>query len=203
VRLPCLLQPRILKQALTALFSKPYTTDFPKKPFEPIPEFRGRPRFHEDRCIGCGACAEVCPPKCIDVLDDPASSPPRRRLVQHVDACIWCGQCERYCPTREGIRLSTEWDTVGFGPGDFEEKIEKELLLCEVCGSVLAPRDQIRWLVERLGPLAFTNPTLLLVAGRDLAVVDPGVENPGPATRRADRITIQCPRCRRETSYAA
>ncbi|MFH0952814.1 MAG: 4Fe-4S binding protein [Verrucomicrobiota bacterium] len=202
MKLPCLFQPRILKQALTALFSKPYTTDFPKVPYEPIPQFRGRPRYHEDKCLGCGACAEVCPSKCIDVIDEVDAAPPRRRLVQHVDACIWCGQCERYCVTKEGIRLGTEYDCVGFAPEDFEEKVEKELLLCELCGCVLAPVDQIRWLVDRLGPLAFTNPTVMLVAGKDLAVVDEGVKVEGGPPRRADRILIQCPRCRRETSYA-
>lgn len=202
MKLPCLFQPRILKQALTALFSRPYTTDFPAKPFEPMPTFRGRPRYHEDQCIGCGACAEVCPPKCIDVVDDVQSSPPKRRFVQHVDACIWCGQCERYCTTKEGIKLGTEWDCVGFKPEDFEEKVEKELLMCEMCGGVIAPLDQIRWLVERLGPLAFTNPTVMLVGGRDLAVVEQAVTTEGAAVRRADRITIQCPKCRRETSYA-
>ncbi len=202
MKLPCLFQPRILKQALTSLFSKPYTTTFPATPFEPIPEFRGRPRYHEKDCIGCGACAEVCPSKCIDVVDDPSASPAVRRLIQHVDACIWCGQCERYCTTKEGIKLSTDWDCVGFKPEDFEEKVEKELLLCEMCGGVIAPVDQIRWLVKRLGPLAYTNPTVMLVAARDLVVVDPGVRSDSADVRRADRLTIQCPRCRRETSFA-
>ncbi|MBU1694798.1 MAG: 4Fe-4S dicluster domain-containing protein [Verrucomicrobia bacterium] len=202
MRLPCLLQPRILKQALTALFSRPYTTTFPKTPYEPIPQFRGRPRYNEKECIGCGACAEVCPSKCIDLVDDLGGATPVRRLVQHLDQCIWCGQCERYCPTKEGIKQSTEWDCVGFKREDFEEKVEKELLLCEVCGSVIAPVDQVRWLVKQLGPLAYTNPTVMLVAGRDLAIVDEGVKAEAENPLRADRLMIQCPRCRRKTAYA-
>ena len=83
-------------------------------------------------------------------------------LVQHFDACIMCGQCERYCPTGAGIRMSTDWDTAGFGPEDFEERVEKELFLCEVCGDVLAPADQIAWLTGRLGPIAFANPKTCL-----------------------------------------
>ena len=201
MRLPCLLQFRILKLAFKSLFSRPYTTKFPKVPYEPIKEFRGRPRFDKDECIGCGACAEVCPSKCIDVIDDTSTDPPRRRFVQHLDACICCGQCERYCTSEKGIKMTNEWDFVGFAPEDLEEKTEKELLLCEGCNEVLAPVDQIRWLAKRLGPLAFANPTLMLVSQKDLAVVDEGVKSEAEGGREG-RLSIQCPKCRRKTSLA-
>lgn len=203
LKLPALLQPRVLLQTLRAIFSRPYTTDYPKTPYAPPPGFRGRVRFNADACIGCGACAEVCPPKCIDVLDDEESRPPIRELVQHVDACIWCGQCERYCPTGEGIQMTDEYIEVGFRPEDFEERVEKELFLCEICGECLAPVDQLRWLVRKLGPLAYTNPTLMLMAGRDLSVVEKPVKVEGETVQRADRLRIQCPKCRRETALHA
>ncbi len=202
MNLPSFLQPRILKQVLQSLLSPPFTTRYPDAPYEPVESFRGRPRFDESGCIGCGACAEVCPPKCIDVTDDLGASPPVRRLVQHLDACIWCGQCERYCPTQQGIRLSCEYDCTAFAPEDFEERVEKELVLCEVCGKVVAPRDQLRRLADELGPLAFANPTLLMVVGRDLGLVDPGVRSHDGEIRRSERMAIQCPRCRRKTAYA-
>lgn len=56
----------------------------------------------------------------IDDLDGPK---PVRRLVQHLDSCILCGQCERYCPTHKAIRMSSEWDFVGFAPENFLEVI--------------------------------------------------------------------------------
>ncbi len=200
--LPSFLQPRILAHVIRAVLSPPFPRRFPAEPLEPVEGFRGRPRFDEAACIGCGACAEVCPPKCIDVIDDLDSSPPKRRLIQHLDACIWCGQCERYCPTREGIQLTTEYDCVGFAPEDFEERVEKDLLLCELCGSVLAPVDQIRWLIRRLGPLAFANPTLMMFRGRELGLIDEGVKSQGDDVLRSDRLTLQCPKCRRKTAYA-
>ena len=147
-----------------------------------------------------GACAEVCPPKCIDVVDDLESTPPRRRLVQHLDACIWCGQCERHCPTQRGITMSNEYDCVGYSPEDFEESVEKELLLCERCGAALAPVDQIRWLTRRLGALAFANPTLMMFRGRELGLIDEGVKSPNGEVLRSDRLTLQCPKCRRKTA---
>ncbi len=203
MRKPAFLQPRILKQAILAALSPAYTTRFPKEPFEPQESFRGRPRFNAEGCIGCGACAQVCPSKCIEVLDDLEASPPVRHLVQHFDSCIVCGQCERYCPTQQGIRMSTEWDFAGFKPEDFEERIEKELVLCEVCGEVLAPVDQLHWLARRLGAACFANPTLSLFAGLGLGYVEPGVRSGDDTPLRQDRMAIQCARCRRKTARAA
>lgn len=201
---PMFLQPRVLKQAILAAFSPAFTTKFPGRPFEPQDAFRGRPRYNEEGCIGCGACAEVCPPKCIEVTDDLEAAPPKRTLVQHLDACIWCGQCARYCPTQNGILMSTEWDTAGFAPEDFEERVEKVLVTCEVCAEVLAPADQLRWLARRLGPVSFANPTLMLFAGRDLGYVEQGVKSQHADTAlRADRMALQCAKCRRQTAFAA
>lgn len=202
MKLPCLLQFRILKLAIISLFSRAYTTGFPKEAYEPIPQFRGRPRYHKDDCIGCGACAEVCPADAIDLTDEMNRAKPVRKLVQHLDTCIQCGQCERYCPTEKGIKLSNEYDYVGFSRADFEERVEKDLLLCECCGEVIAPVDQLRWLVRRLGPLAFTNPTLMLISARELAVVSEGVKITSDKAVRAERVSIQCPKCRRKTSLA-
>lgn len=203
MRLPAFMQPRILKQAVQAVFSPAFTTRFPAEPFEPQEAFRGRPRFKFDGCIGCGACSQVCPPKCIEVIDDLDSTPPKRVLIQHLDACIVCGQCERYCPTQEGIHMTREWDFAGFGPEDFEERIEKELVMCEICGDMLAPADQLYWLAERLGPVSFANPTLAMFSGQRLGYVEQGVSNSSVTTLRSDRMAIQCPKCKRQTAGAA
>jgi hydrogenase-4 component H len=203
MRKPAFLQPRILKQAIMAALSPAYTTRFPAEPFEPQPAFRGRPRYHAESCTGCGACAQVCPSKCIEVIDDANASPPTRTLVQHFDACIMCGQCARYCPTGAGIYMSTDWDTAGFRPEDFEERVEKELVLCEVCGDVLAPVAQLEWLAAKLGPVAFANPALALQAGKPLGYTEQGVQNPAADILRQDRMAIACPRCRRQAAWAA
>ncbi len=202
MKLPCLFQFRVLKLALTSLLSRPFTTRFPAGPYQPIPQFRGRPRYHKDDCIGCGACAQVCPADAIVMTDDPAGPKPVRRLVQHLDTCIQCGQCERYCTTEKGIRLSNEYDYAAFSRDAFEDAVEKELLLCEGCGGVIAPLDQLRWLARRLGPLAFTHPGLMLVSARELAAVGAGVKAETDQAVRAGRISIQCPKCRRQNALA-
>ena len=83
------------------------------------------------------------------------------------------------------------------------ERVEKELLLCEVCGEVLAPADQLRWLAERLGAASFANPTLTMFAGRSLGYVEQGVRSQSDRALRADRMALQCPRCKRKTARAA
>lgn len=202
MKLPALLQPRVLKTALKALLTPPFTTRFPAAPYTAQPSFRGRPRYQAEHCIGCGACAEVCPARCIDVIDDLAARPPQRRLVQHLDSCICCGQCERYCTTEKGIHLTNEFDFAGFKPEDFEEKVEKDLLLCEACGCVIAPLAHLQWIIRRLGPLAFTNSTLMLVSLKELAVVSEPVAAEPNAPHRGQHLMIQCPRCRRATALA-
>ena len=52
---------RELKEAIKALIVGPYTSSFPKEPFHPHPNFRGQPKFNQDKCVGCLACEEVCP----------------------------------------------------------------------------------------------------------------------------------------------
>jgi hypothetical protein len=99
--------------------------------------------------------------------------------------------------------MTNEFIAVGYQREDFEERVEKQLLVCEVCGEQLAPLDQLRWLVRRLGPLAFTNPTLMLMAGRDLGLVGRAVKTVGAEVHRADRLRIQCPKCRRATALHA
>ena len=62
---------RELKEAVRAAFSGRFTTKYPFEPHTPPDGFRGKPEFDEDECIGCGACAEVCPALAIKVIDSP------------------------------------------------------------------------------------------------------------------------------------
>jgi len=113
---------REIKEALTSLFTKPYTTKFPYQPHTPPKRFRGRPKFDEKECVGCGGCANVCPSNAIELIDNPEEK--KRILIHHPDKCIFCGECERNCITEKGIRLTQEFDISYF---DTPETVENKV----------------------------------------------------------------------------
>ncbi|THB64429.1 MAG: 4Fe-4S dicluster domain-containing protein [Desulfovibrio sp.] len=49
-------------------------------------------RLDPEACVGCGACAEVCPHSVFRVED-------RKARVVDRDACMECGACALNCPT--------------------------------------------------------------------------------------------------------
>lgn len=196
MRLPCLFQFRILKEAVKALVSGPYTTKFPSEPHIPEERFRGKPHFYDDECIGCTACAEVCPSRAIDVVD--AIGDRKRTLIHHSDHCIFCGQCEANCPTQKGIRLSHDFDLACFDREACEEKIAHELVICGECGEIVGTRKQILWVAAKLGPLAYSNPTLFLSYLGSLKLADEETAREKADITRTDRFSVLCPKCRRE-----
>ncbi len=190
---------REIREAIRALFSPPYTTQFPKIPHEPPNGFRGKPQFFEADCVGCGACAEVCPGDAIQVVDPPRSKSSRKKTVFRqitisYERCHFCGNCEAHCITGKGIQLTKEYDLAYTGAMGLSSSIEKELVFCDLCGEVLTTKDHLKWIWERLGILAYSNPTLLVFAQQEWIPVDRGV--PGKVFRRPDLFKILCPSCR-------
>ena len=193
---------RELKEAVISLFSKPYTSKFPFAPHEAFDGFRGKPQYFEEYCVGCGACAEVCPGGAIQVIDPPqpvkisSDTVPTRKVECRYDKCIFCGNCEANCITEKGIQLTKEFDLALFDRKLAVENVEKELLICELCGAIITTRDHLKWMIKRLGPLAYSNPMLLLVSQRELIPVESGLK--GEDLRRADNFKILCPKCRHD-----
>lgn len=187
---------RELKEAIRALVKGPYTSRFPYESHRPFERFRGRPEFHENDCVGCGACFQVCPAKAIDIKD----AGDKRTLTVHWELCIFCGLCQANCLTEKGIILSQEFDLATTEKReDLKQEIEKKLVLCEGCGEVIAPYEQILWVAKQLGPLSFSNASLMLFY---LKTLNLALKEKAPPKEeeflRSDRIRILCPRCRRE-----
>ncbi len=192
-----------LPEALKAAFTGPYTVDFPFGETHDTGCYRGATRWDEKTCIGCSACAEVCPAHAIQITDDVKSDPPMRRFSLRYDQCIFCGHCHYNCTTDDGIAQSQDWDLATFDRTQATTGIEKELLLCEKCGEVISTKEHVQWVARKMGPKAYANPTLALTLEGQLVTAPQGAAEPGrPASDRSDIMRVICPHCRRVVVFA-
>lgn len=191
---------RELLEAVRALTGRRYTTRFPAEKAVVPKGFRGIPRFDPEICIGCGACAVVCPAKDIEVTDEVRDGKGVRRLTIHYDDCIFCAQCHRNCPTERGVIMTDDFDLATGDRRGLREKVEKELVLCELCREVIGARDHLLWIARRVGPSAYSNPTLMLTMLDALSPESAAIPEEGVAPARGDRIRVLCPKCRRATT---
>jgi len=195
---------RELKEAFTALIKGPYTTKFPKIPSPAAPAYRGKPEFSEEECVVCGACANVCPAKAIELMETKKESsqlPPSgsRKMTVHYDICIFCGECEANCLTEKGIHLTQKYDLATLDRKECIEEVEDKLVLCEECGEPITTEKHLRWLVERLGPQAFSNPNLFLASHEEIELLERRIpREKGAPLGRSDHLRILCPRCRKQ-----
>jgi len=184
-----------------AVFSPRFTTRFPATPCEVPERYRGKPEFDTDTCVGCGACVNVCPTNALTLTEDIDSNPPVRKITLRYDTCIFCSNCSENCTTEDGIKLSCEWDLATLDRDSTVETKEYELQLCEKCGAVIGTKKHLVWLYEKLGPLAYTNPSLLIAKSSELTAKPEDVEQPAQGDRAAeagDFMRILCAKCKGE-----
>jgi formate hydrogenlyase subunit 6/NADH:ubiquinone oxidoreductase subunit I len=194
---------RELKEAVIAVFSPRFTTRFPAEPCIVPEKYRGKPEFDLDTCIGCGACVNVCPtPNCLTMEDDLEADLPVRTITHRPYACIFCGNCEDNCTTETGIKLSDKWDLATLNKEETIETHEFELQMCEKCCALIGTKKHLIWLYEKLGPLAYTNPSLLIAkSGQLLTSTEKIPQQPPPeegTPQPGDFMRILCPKCKCE-----
>lgn len=177
------LKTKEVAEALRSIFGKPYTVLYPKTPSPPPETFRGIPEFDE-KCIGCCACEQVCPAGAITFKDEGEV----RKIEIFYGSCIRCGQCMSSCPV-ESIRLSTKY-CIEKDAERMRSSIERKLVRCEECGTPIATEEHLRWILEKLGSLAFSNPTLIKFSQLSI--------EPPPRSEES-HFRLLCPSCRRET----
>jgi ferredoxin len=66
----------------------------------------------ESRCIGCFRCAEVCPPKCIEMRPFSWNGSAFPHLETQARACTLCMRCTEVCPTGALRPLSPDREAV-------------------------------------------------------------------------------------------
>ena len=191
---------RELKEAVISLFTPAYTSKYPAEPHVPFEKFRGKPVVDDENCVGCETCANVCPPLAITFTDDKEKG--IRIMRRDYGKCIFCGQCQDHCITGKGVTLSDKiYDIAVFDREKVVEYQEKELLVCQSCGSVITTKEHLIFMHRKLGPKAFSsilnlnllNQKLKLAEGQD---IDVEVRDD---LKRKDMFNIICPNCLRQT----
>ncbi len=188
---------------MTVVFSPRFTTRFPVEPCVVPESYRGKAEFDLDDCIGCGACVNVCPTEALTQIDDLEADPPARKITYRYDTCIFCGNCQDNCTTEKGIKLSNQWDLATFDRAATSETHEFELQMCEKCGAIVGAKKHLVWLAEKLGPLAYTNPSILLAKSADLLAEQLTETQPEPGAGAGEKspdtrdfMRILCPKCK-------
>jgi len=99
-----------------------------------------------DDCTLCGFCAQVCPTRALQVLEDARHT----SLVLETASCIHCGKCERVC----------EFHVLEMGPsatGDAGSKILRQSpqVECRHCGQPVVSQAELDYIVSQIGEAAW------------------------------------------------
>ena len=88
---------KISSQIMKSLFKKPATINYPAQRSKMPEGFRGKLKFHPEKCIGCKLCMRDCPSGAIEIrkLNE-------KQFEAEIDLgkCIYCAQCVDTCPKK-------------------------------------------------------------------------------------------------------
>jgi len=118
-----------LKEAVICFGAGRVTLKYPFEPVQVPPKFRGKIKFDARKCIGCGGCANVCPPRAIVIEDMGEVS----RITLHLDRCVQCARCYEVCP-EDAIWPTDEFETATPDKADLKSDMTLYMSSCQRCG---------------------------------------------------------------------
>jgi hydrogenase-4 component H len=137
----------ILKEPWICLRAGRVTLPYPLAPMPAPQRFRGRPTIDGAKCLGCGACAQVCPPRLIAVVDQDAM----RRVELNYSRCTYCARCQEICPT--GAMTCTEdFETATASRGSLAVTVELDLEKCKSCGTPFMTKRMLAKMIDEYCP---------------------------------------------------
>lgn len=115
-----------------AEFPKPVKTDYV------IPAAHKKMMLHDKRCIGCGACATVCPALAITILENR-----KHRIIDiNTASCIYCGLCVEACP-EDAITLISGNELPSLNKDHLHHELKIKLKRCEQCRKTVGTKKGV------------------------------------------------------------
>jgi len=137
----------LLKEVLICLRAGRVTLPYPLKPVKAPPRFRGRPTIDGDKCIGCGACSQVCPPRLIVVTDEGQI----RRVSLNYDRCTYCARCQEICPTK-AMTCTEDFETATADRQNLSASVQLRLFRCLSCGTAFMTERMLAKMSDEFSP---------------------------------------------------
>ena len=97
---------RMIQQVLSSLFKKPATVLYPFVKVEMPAQFRGKLKFHPEKCICCKLCMKDCPTAAIEI-----TKKGEKQFEAEIDLsrCVYCAQCVDSCP-KDALEATPEFE---------------------------------------------------------------------------------------------
>ena len=97
---------KMIKQVIESFFKKPATLMYPYIKEDTLKSFRGKMKFHPEKCIGCKLCMRDCPSNAINI-----KKVGEKEFEAELDLgkCIYCGQCVDSC-VKKAIEVTNEFE---------------------------------------------------------------------------------------------
>jgi formate hydrogenlyase subunit 6/NADH:ubiquinone oxidoreductase subunit I len=134
-----------LKEAFITLKDKTLTIPKSGKTTHPLPSPQQKMMIYDKKCIGCGACATVCPALAISLTENKK----HRTVTMTVANCIYCGLCITICP-ENALSLGAGDELSSLTKDHLHHELKIKLTRCEHCRTTTGTHKSITKVIKNL-----------------------------------------------------
>ena len=103
-----------------------------------IPPSHKKMALYDKKCIGCGACANVCPATTISISENKKY----RIITMNLANCLYCGLCVEACPEK-AITLLAEHELPSLNKENLHNELRLKFNKCEHCREIIGTKKAI------------------------------------------------------------